>query len=144
MKEDPPTWGVACILLLYNVYSDTSAKDRELTNFEHSSSMASCKANRYGSIIMSNIFKHIEKTEKFYLVQTLRLLTMDWASATGGWREYSARTGIKEDTNVDLSCCASWKNKYLKVNAFIYLRDQLDWKIWQRKFICLFECHPCP
>lgn len=32
---------------------------------------------------------------------------MDWASATGGGEKYSAITGTKEDTNVDLSCCAS-------------------------------------
>jgi hypothetical protein len=38
---------------------------------------------------------------------TLTLLTMDWASGTGGCREYSARRGSNDETNVDLSCCAS-------------------------------------
>jgi hypothetical protein len=38
---------------------------------------------------------------------TLTLLTIDWASATGGCREYSARRGNNDETNVDLSCCAS-------------------------------------
>jgi len=32
---------------------------------------------------------------------------MDWASGTGGCREYSARRGSNDETNVDLSCCAS-------------------------------------
>lgn len=46
-------------------------------------------------------------THKNYLNLTLTLLTIDWASGTGGCREYSDRRGSKDETNVDLSCCAS-------------------------------------
>lgn len=53
-------------------------------------------------------------------LQTLRLLTIDWASATGGCREYSARRGSKDDTNVDLSCCASCSNQNVRFKN-IYL-----------------------
>jgi len=61
---------------------------------------------------------------------TLTLLTMDWASGTGGCREYSARRGSNDETNVDLSCCASWQEKEKVKNLKILL-----WNTQQNKVL---------
>uniref|UniRef100_A0A0A9CZ68 Uncharacterized protein n=1 Tax=Arundo donax TaxID=35708 RepID=A0A0A9CZ68_ARUDO len=48
------------------------------------------------------------------LNKTFKLLTIDWASRTEGWRlSYSDRRGSKEDMKVDLSCCAAC-NAYVR------------------------------
>ena len=70
------------------------------------------------------IFKTLH-VGKWSTKQTLRVPTIDWASSTAGCRLYSCRRGSKDDKNVDLSCCAAWKNKWeeLKSLSLIFIHN---------------------